>query len=109
MSTFEFTALILGMAALSALTRSLFFLSQREWPLPLWLRQGLRFGPVAALMGVVAPEVVLRDGALIHSLLEPRLLGAAVAIAVYVWRRDLLSTIVWGTAAMLLSQIALQT
>ncbi|MEY4562350.1 MAG: hypothetical protein RLZZ618_1627, partial [Pseudomonadota bacterium] len=64
---------IVGLVAISAITRSFFLLSEREWKLPLWLQSGLRFAPLTALVAVVAPEVVLTDGQLLRTLADARL------------------------------------
>jgi uncharacterized membrane protein len=56
---------IVGLAAITLLTRGFFILPDREMPLPGWLRQGLRYAPLAALAAVVAPEIVMTQGQLI--------------------------------------------
>ncbi|MFM7972989.1 MAG: AzlD domain-containing protein, partial [Betaproteobacteria bacterium] len=38
MSTFEQVLAILGLAAVTVFTRGFFFISEREWPIPQWLR-----------------------------------------------------------------------
>lgn len=101
MDGFETFLTIVGMAAVTLLCRAFFLLPQQELPMPRWLREGLRYAPVAALAAVVAPEVVMTQGHLVHTLRDARIFGAAVGLAVYVWRRDLLTTIVCGTAVML--------
>jgi branched-subunit amino acid transport protein len=103
----SFALVCLGMAALSALTRAFFFLSRREWPLPAWLRQSLTYGPVAALMAVVAPAVVMDQGQLITTWQDARIWAALVAAAYFFVRRDLLGTIVVGMAVMLPLRLAL--
>lgn len=100
-SVWAFAAVVLGMAALSALTRAFFFLSRKEWPLPAWLRRGLSFGPVAALMAVVTPAVVMDQGQLITTWQDARIWAAVAAAAYFFWRRDLLGTILVGMAVML--------
>jgi branched-subunit amino acid transport protein len=101
MSKLELFFTIVGMAAVTLLCRSFFLLPEQELPMPRWLREGLRYAPVAALAAVVAPEIVLTQGHLVHTLRDARIFGAAVGLAVYVWRRSLLGTIVSGTGVML--------
>lgn len=98
---------ILGMAAITVVTRGFFLLSDREWPLPAWLTRGLRYAPLAALAAIVAPEVVLTDGALVDTWRDPRLLAVAAATAYFWWRRGILGTIVVGTAVMLAARLGL--
>ena len=92
---------IVGLTLLTLFTRGFFFLTPREVPFPDWLRQGLRYAPLAALAAVVAPEVVLTQGQLINTWRDARLF-AVLAAALYFWRRrDLLGTILTGMAVML--------
>jgi branched-subunit amino acid transport protein len=100
MGTLEAVITIAGLAALSVLTRSFFVLSEREWTLPTWAQRGLRFAPLAALVAVVAPEVVMTEGVLISTWRDARLFALAAATAYYVWRRGLLGTIVTGMVVL---------
>ena len=101
MSPTDAAIAIVGLALLTLLTRAFFLLPERELPLPGWLQQGLRYAPLAALMAVVAPEVVLTQGQLIETWQDARLPAVAVASAYYFWRRGILGTIVSGTAVLL--------
>jgi branched-subunit amino acid transport protein len=98
---------ILGMAAVTVLTRGFFLLSEREWPLPLWIMRGLRYAPLAALAAIIAPEVLLTDGALTTSWHDPRVLAVVAGTAYFWWQRGILGTIVVGTAVMLGTRLGL--
>jgi branched-subunit amino acid transport protein len=98
---------IVGLALLTVLTRGFFLLPDREVPIPGWLRQGLRYAPLAALAAVVAPEVVMSHGQLIGTFRDARPYAAAAAAAYFFWRRGILGTIVTGTAVMLLLRLGL--
>ena len=65
MATWEALLTIAGLALISLLTRGFFILPSRDVPIPDWLRQGLRYAPVAALTAVVVPEIVLTQGHLL--------------------------------------------
>ncbi len=91
---------IFGLAGLTVLTRGFFFLTEREVPIPAWLQQGLRYAPLAALMAVVAPEVVLTQGDLISTWRDARPYAAAAGAAWYFWRGGMLGTIVVGMAVL---------
>ncbi|HEY1393541.1 MAG TPA: AzlD domain-containing protein [Methylibium sp.] len=95
------TIAILGMAAITVLTRSFFFISDREWRLPPWLQRGLRYAPLAALAAVVVPEILMSQGSLIDTWRDARLYSAAAATAYFFWRRGILGTIVVGMAVLL--------
>lgn len=92
---------IVGMTAMTVLTRSFFFLSKRPWTLPHWAERGLQYAPVAALAAVIAPEVLISDGHLIATWRDARLFAALAGIAWYRWRPGVLGTIVVGMAVYL--------
>jgi len=94
-------AVILGLTAVTVLTRCLFFLSSRPWHLPGWAQRGLQYAPIAALSAVVVPEIVMSQGQLISSWQDARLFAAAAGTAVYFWRKDVLLTIVLGMVVYL--------
>lgn len=107
MATWEILLTVAGLTAITVLTRGFFILPERELPMPEWLREGLRYAPVGALVAVVAPELVMSQGQLITTWRDPRLAGALAATLWYLWRRDMLGTIVAGTATMLIFRLAL--
>jgi branched-subunit amino acid transport protein len=98
---------ILGMAAVTILTRGFFLLSEREWPVPAALMRGLRYAPLAALAAIIAPEVLLTNGSLVDHWQDARLLAVAAGTAYFWWQRSILGTIVVGTAVMLAAKLGL--
>lgn len=107
MSAVEILIAIAGMAAITLLTRGFFFLQRAELPVPGWLVEGLRYAPLAALMAVVAPEIVMTQGALVGTWKDARLYGAVAGSAWFFWRRDMFGTIVAGTATMVALRLGL--
>ncbi len=107
MSFVEGAVAIVGLAALTVLTRGFFFLTEREVPIPAWLQQGLRYAPLAALMAVVAPEIVLTQGQLISTWQDARPFAAAAGAAWYFWRGGMLGTIVVGMSVLIGLRIGL--
>lgn len=107
MSTVEALITIVGLALISLLTRGFFVLPSRTLPMPAWLQKGLRYAPVAALVAVVAPEVLMTDGRLLPTWQDARLFAFGAGIAWYFWRRSILGTIVVGTGVMLLFRLGL--
>lgn len=101
MSTWETILTIVGLGAITVLTRSFFLIPDKEVPIPGWLREGLRYAPLAALVAVVVPELVMTQGELIHTWRDARLFGAAAGGLHFWWRRGMLGTIVVGTLVML--------
>jgi len=107
MSAWEAALTIVGLAVITAVTRGFFIVPDRELPLPGWLREGLRHAPLAALVAVIAPDIVMTDGQLIHTWRDARLFGTAAATCWYFWRGDMLGTILSGTGVMLALRLGL--
>lgn len=107
MSPLEALITIAGLVLITIATRGFFILPERELPMPEWLREGLRYAPIGALVAVIAPDLVMSQGRLITTWMDARLFGAAAATAWFVWRRDMLGTIVVGTGAMLILRLGL--
>jgi len=92
---------IAGLTVITFITRSFFFLHERELVLPAWLKRGLRYAPLAALAAVVVPEIVMTQGHAIHTWQDARLYGAAAGAAYYFRRRGVLGTMMAGMAVYL--------
>lgn len=92
---------IVGLAAVTVLTRCFFFILDRPWSLPAWAHRALQYAPVAALAGVVVPEVVMAQGHLVATWQDARLFAAVAGAALYVWRRSVLITLIGGMAVYL--------
>lgn len=105
MSTVEGIVAIVGLALITFITRGFFLFPERELPLPGWLMQGLRYAPLAALVAVVAPEIVLTQGRLIDTWMDARLPSVLAATLYFYWRRDILGTILSGTAVLLVFKL----
>jgi branched-subunit amino acid transport protein len=101
MSPAESLITVVGLAAITLVTRSFFLLSQRELLLPGWVRRGLRYAPLAAIAAVLVPEIVMTHGHLVDTWRDARLFAAAAAVGYYVWRRGILGTILTGMAVLL--------
>ncbi len=107
MSPWYMAAAIAGLTAVTVVTRGFFLLSDRELELPRWAMQGLRYAPIAALVAVIAPEIVMTDGTLLSTWADARIYAVLVASAYFWWRRGILGTIVSGTAVLLALKIGL--
>ncbi len=98
---------IAGLTVITVLTRAFFLIPEREVPLPRWVLRGLRYAPLAALVAVIAPEILLTDGDPVATWRDARLFAVAAATIYFFWRRGILGTIVVGTAVMLALRIGL--
>ena len=92
---------IVGLAVVTVVARSFFFISSQSWQLPHWAQRGLQYAPIAALSAVVIPEIITVQGELVSTWQDARLYAAAVGVAAYSWRRDVLVTILAGMAVYL--------
>jgi branched-subunit amino acid transport protein len=106
MTAWEGVIAIVGLALITLITRGFFLYPERDLPMPAWLQQGLRYAPLAALVAVVAPEIVLTQGRLITTWMDARLPAVLAATAYFYWRRGILGTIVSGTAVLLTLKLA---
>jgi branched-subunit amino acid transport protein len=98
---------IAGMACVTVITRSFFFISDKPWKLPAWDQRGIHYAPIAALAAVVIPEVVMSQGHLIASWKDARLFAVVAGLVWFYWRRGILGTIVAGMAVYLPLHIVL--
>lgn len=100
-----------ALACATVVARCFFFLSSKPWVLPAWAQRGLQYAPIAALCAVIAPEIVMRQGQLIHTLQDARLYGLVAGMLYYFSRRgsghSVLGTIVAGMALYLPLHIGL--
>jgi len=99
-------AVIVGLGGVTLLSRCFFFILERPWTLPPWAQRALQYAPVAALAGVVVPEVVMTQGQL-TSWHDPRVFAALAGAALYFWRRSVLVTLLGGMAVYLPLHIGL--
>lgn len=98
---------IAGLAGVTVLTRCFFFILDRPWSLPAWAHRALHYAPVAALAGVVVPEVVMTNGHLVTTWQDARIFAAAAGAALFFWRRSVLLTLLGGMAVYLPLHLAL--
>jgi branched-subunit amino acid transport protein len=102
---------IAGLACVTFIARSFFFLSEKNWSLPRWAQRGLQYAPIAALSAVIAPEVFMSKSELIHTLADARLYAVLAGAGYFFWRRGagqaVLGTIISGMAVYLPLHIGL--
>lgn len=107
MSEWYVAVAVLGLTLVTVLTRGFFLLPERELTLPSWALQGLRYAPLAALVAVIAPEILLTDGVLLATWRDARIYAVVVGTGYFWWRRGILGMIVSGTAVLLALRIGL--
>ena len=98
---------ILGMALVTALSRGFFLWSKRDVRLPDPLQRALQVAPLAAIVAVTAPEILMTHGELIGTWREARLPAALAATAFYAWRPGVLGPLLAGLAVYMPLHIGL--
>ena len=99
--------IMLAAGAVTFVTRASFVVLLDRVEMPGWFRRALRFVPAAVLSAIIAPELVLRDGALAVPWTNTQLVAGLVAIAVAWKTKNVLLTILAGMAALLVAQLLL--
>lgn len=96
---------MIGLGILTFLIRFSFIALLERWQAPPIVQRALRFVPVAVLTAIIVPELVLRDGVLNTTLLNPRLLAGMVAVLVAWKTKNVILTIVVGMIVFWLLQL----
>lgn len=107
MSPWTTLVAIAGLTVVSIVTRGFFLIPDRELPIPEWLREALRYAPLAALVAVLLPELAMTGAHLIDTWKDARIYATATGILVFVTTRSLLGTILAGTAVLLALRVGL--
>lgn len=94
-----FFAMLAG-GLLTFATRVVFLLGGERWKPGETFRALLAYVPPAVLAALIAPEVLVREGALALGLDNPRLWAALAAALVALWTRSVLATIGVGLAVL---------
>jgi branched-subunit amino acid transport protein len=95
---------IAGLTLVTIVTRGFFILPKRSFKLPTRIERALKYAPIAALVAVIAPEVLLETS------LGPawiKVLAVIPAAGYYYWRRGILGTIMVGTGVFLILKFLL--
>ncbi len=107
MNGWELALAIAGLALITLVSRAFFMIPRHELPLPAWFKRGLKYAPLAALTAVIAPEILMSQGAVISTWQDARLPAVLCACAYYFWRRGILGTILVGMLVYLPLHIGL--
>ncbi len=105
MSALEYGLLMLLMAATTVVTRSFFFMHRGASKMPAWLQQALTYVPAVALAAILAPDLLMQNGAVVVPWTNIRLLAAVAATLFFLWTRHLLATLAFGMAVFTLLRL----
>ena len=92
----EYLWLLVLMTAGTLLTRSLFFMVGGARRMPDWLQRSLSHVPAIALTAIIAPDLLMVQGALVEPWLNIKLISALVATIFFLTTRHMLGTLVVG-------------
>ena len=107
MSGWSILVAIAGLTVITIVTRGFFMIPERELPIPAWLREALRYAPLAALVAVLVPEIAMTDDHLVSTWRDARLYAALAGALTFWSSRHLLATILAGTAVFLALRLLL--
>jgi len=101
---------IVVMAFITMLTRSFFLIPDRPIRLPGWALRALHYAPLAAVVAVIVPEIVMHQGRLIDTWRDARIFGALAGLLYFLARRGrgqvVLGTMVSGMLVFLPLRLA---
>ena len=96
MADWEIWVTIGVLCVATAATRSAFWLIGHRVTIPPRVQEMLRYAPACALAAIIVPDMLLIDGAI--SLTNYKLVAGLAALAFYLFKRDMLLTILVGMA-----------
>ena len=97
MTDIEIWITIIVMAVATAATRSTFWLVGHHINIPKRVQEMLRYAPSCALAAIIAPDLLIgAQGELQLGFTNLRLVAGVAAIGYYLWRRNMLETIIFG-------------
>jgi branched-subunit amino acid transport protein len=96
MSAFEVWLAIIGMTFVTGVTRAFFLIGGERTVLPERVQRTLRYAPAAALVAVIAPELVMTEHGFSLWPSNHALWAALAGLAWYLWRRSMVGCIVSG-------------
>jgi branched-subunit amino acid transport protein len=106
MADWEIWAIIAVLALSTALTRSGFWLIGHRVTIPPRVQGMLRYAPACALAAIIGPDLLVDSGGQVHvELGNAKLLAGIASLGFYVWRKNMLQTIVFGMLAFTLLRI----
>lgn len=106
MAEWEIWATIGVLALSTVLTRSGFWLVGHRVTIPPRIQDMLRYAPACALAAIVGPDLLLDPAGEVQlHLANPKLVAGIASIGFYLWRKNMLQTIVFGMLVFTLLRI----
>ncbi len=106
MADWEIWVLIGVLCLATAATRSSFWLIGHRITIPPRVQEMLRYAPACALAAIIGPDILIdAQGQAELEWTNPKLLAGLAALAFYLWRRNMLLTIVFGMVVFTLLRV----
>ncbi|QOY94139.1 AzlD domain-containing protein [Massilia sp. UMI-21] len=106
MSDWEIWATIGVLCVATAATRSSFWLIGHRVTIPPRVQEMLRYAPACALAAIIGPDLLIDpQGQAQFTLANPKLIAGLAALGFYLWRRNMLMTIMFGMGAFTLLRV----
>ncbi len=96
MTSFETWIVIIGLAAITYITRGFFLLMGARVELGPTVQKSLRYAPAAALVAVIVPEIFFPPGSTELELNNPQLWGGIASILGFLATKSMVLTIILG-------------
>ncbi len=97
MADWEIWVVIVVLGIATACCRSALWMVGHRVTIPRRVQEMLRYAPACALAAIVAPDFMLGpQGEIELAVTNPKLLAGIISLAYYLWRRNMLQTIVIG-------------
>lgn len=105
MSALEYVLLMALMTGANVLTRAFFFVHRGAAKMPGWLQKALTYVPAVALSAILAPDLLMLNGAIVAPWTNIRLLAAVAATVFFLWTRHMLATLAFGMTVFTLLRL----
>lgn len=106
MADWEIWVVIGVLCVATAATRSAFWLIGHRVTIPPRVQEMLRYAPACALAAIIGPDFLVdAQGETQLTLANPKLLAGVAALLFYVWRKNMLLTILFGMGAFTLLRL----
>ncbi|WP_145325747.1 MULTISPECIES: AzlD domain-containing protein [Paenibacillus] len=94
--------IIMGSALLTFIPRVLPLMLFSKIQIPMWLLRWLEYVPVAVMASLIGQELFMSDNQLVPITQNAALWASLPTIAVAIWTRSLLGTVLVGIVAMMI-------
>lgn len=106
MADWEIWVVIGVLCAATAATRSAFWMIGHRVTIPPRVQEMLRYAPACALAAIIGPDFLIdAQGETQFTLANPKLLAGVAAFLFYLWRKNMLMTILFGMGAFTLLRL----